>query len=360
MNKIVTTALGLAAVSSVGFADPGDSDWLKLDSEINGLATSLATRDGSGTTALLRGAALHGTDDISTGGTGNPDLSGFDLFDIDIAHHGGVGEFLYRISVDFDGGSAQVEDAYASFPCGPVNAMFGNFKAHVLRSADIHPENQLFFNRTILGSAFDKWDTGVAVSGEQQGLMWSFAVQNGQSGALADHFYAAMFSYMLGAGAGSSEGARGGNDDLNATLDVSVISDDTISGDQLSYLVGFNGNQGQIGFGLEIAQLDDDVNAWSVNSDYAGLSSPAFIMFDGDTTPYSATVSYLLNPDTELGVRYEDTDNDDNVSVITVGASFYQSGNNAKYQVGYSDVSADNGAAEGSFFTVGLVVGASS
>jgi hypothetical protein len=359
MNKFVTTALGLAAVSSVGYADPGDSDWLKLDSEINGLATSLAIRDGSGTTALLRGAGLHGSDDISTGaGAPNGDVSGFDLFDVDVAHHGGVGDFLYRISVDFDGGSADVEDAYASFPCGPVNARFGMFKARTLRSATIHPENQLFFNRTILGAAFDNWNTGVEVSGEQEGIEWSFAIQNGSNGPFADHFYCLAASYSLGAGAGSSEGARGGNDDLNATIDLAIISDDTQSGDQMSYLLGFNGNQGQIGFGVELAQIDDDAFGWAVGSDYAGVLNPASISFDGDSTPYSATLSFLLNPDVELAVRYEDADNADDVSVLSVGASFYQSGNNAKYQLGYSDVSSDGD--EGSFVTLGLVVGASS
>ena len=56
MNMFVTTALGLAAVTSIGNADPGDSDWLGLDSEISGLATSLqpAQGDGSGWSALLR------------------------------------------------------------------------------------------------------------------------------------------------------------------------------------------------------------------------------------------------------------------------------------------------------------------
>jgi len=359
MNKIATTALGLVAVGSVGYADPGDSDWLKLDSEINGLATSLATRDGSGTTALLRGAALYGTDEISQTTAGD-DLSGFDLFDVDVAHHGGVGDFLYRISADLDSGTTTLEDAYAQFPCGPVTATFGNFKANILRSANIYPENQLFFNRTILGSSMDHWDTGIQVTGEQQGILWSVAAQNGSSGSASDHAYSVMLSYLFGAGAGSSEGARGGNDDLNATVDVSLYSDDTVAGENVSYLAAINGNQGQIGFGLEFAQLDNDVTNWGVNSDFAGVFDPANVSFSGDSTPYSATLSYLLNPEIELAVRYEDTDNDDNVTVLTVGGAYYLSGNNAKYQAQYTNVSADNNMPDGNYFLLGLVVGASS
>ena len=103
MNKFVTTALGLAAVGSVGMADPGDNEWLGLDSEINHLARSLTpAQDGMGWSFLMRIAYVYSSDDIATdnvtGATfGGEDISGFDFNDLDLAFWGSVGDFGWRL-----------------------------------------------------------------------------------------------------------------------------------------------------------------------------------------------------------------------------------------------------------------------
>lgn len=363
MNKFVSTALGLAAVGSVGYADPGDSDWLGLDSEINSLASSLepAQGGGSGWSALLRTTYSHSSDDIATGPSPADDVSGFELLDIDMAFWGASGDFRYRFSFDMDSGSnLEVEDAYAEWACGTyATAKVGHFKPRVLHSGSIDPEDTLFIDRTALGSVFDFWDAGASAYGENNGIYWAFALMNGSTGRDADHFYSLRLSYDLGAGAGRYEGARGGNDDLNATFGASATSHSgSVSGpsDNQSFFFDFNGNYGQFGFGAEVGVVDDDDSA-SLASDFGVIgATPIFV--EGDSSPYSVTGSYLINPDVEVGLRYEDLDDTDDTTLLTVGASYYRNGNNAKWQFQYTDVDRDT-LEDGSYMQVGLVVGAS-
>ena len=426
MNKFVTTALGLAAVGSVGMADPGDNEWLGLDSEINHLAKTLTpAQDGMGWSFLMRIAYVYSSDDISTdnvtGATfGGEDISGFDFNDLDLAFWGSVGDFGWRLSMDLlgedhlsaplgptgyglghisadAGDEIQIEDAYAYWDCGEYFTLkMGNFKAPVLRSASIDPENTLFIDRTVLGSAFDFWDTGIMAAGEESGFRWSFAIQDGRTTAVSiglgtasinaneevDHLYALRVEFDLGEGGGSYEGSRGGNDDLNATIGVSAVVDNTLStpvgndGDDTSFFLDFNGSVGAIGIGAEIALLDDDV-LYVLDPDYGHINTQAGInmALTGDATPWAVTLSYLMNPDWEVGVRYENMDNDDipivvggggmgaDNTVASVVVTHYRSGNNAKWQAQWTSVNEDGpGLAmfdDGGYFQVGLTLGAS-
>ncbi|HED66420.1 MAG TPA: hypothetical protein ENJ09_12815 [Planctomycetes bacterium] len=361
MNKFVSTALGLVVVGSIGAADPGDGGWLGLDSEINDLASSLAPAQGGANFAVLTRTALgYSTDDIATGGGAN--TFGFDLNDIDLAFWGGAGDFTYRVSFDLDGGSANLEDAFAQWACGDyANVQFGQFKPHVLRSGWVDPEKQLFIDRTVLGSTYDRWDAGARVFGETEGIGWSLSAQNGATGISASHLWVLGFFYNFGAGAGMWEGARGGNDELNATLGISFTNESGATpgpSDNQSTMIEFNGNMGQFGFGVEWADIDND-DSGSPASDFGidGVAGNLGIM--GDTSPYALTGSYLVTPDVELGVRYEDLDDNDSTTLLTLGASYYRSGNMAKWQAQITDVSADSPAVDGSYWQVGLTVGAS-
>jgi hypothetical protein len=359
MNKFVSTALGLAVVGSIGAADPGDGDWLGLDSEINSLASSLAPAQGvAGQSALIRSYYGSSSDDISTGG-GN-DLSGFGFNDIDISLYGSTGDYGWRISGDLDSGSFELEDAYVDWACGTyARARMGMMKPNVLRGGIIDPENTLMIDRTVLGAAFDGWDTGVQASGENNGVNWSFGLFNGPTGEEVDHFYAFRVAYDFGAGAGSYDGARGGNDQLNATLGLAVTSNTSaVTGpsDNMSTFVDFNGNYGQIGFGVEFGQVDDD-DSVSTASDFGWIAG-APLGLEGDTSPYSLTGSYLINPDWEVGLRLEDLDDTDDTSLLSLGATYFRNGNNAKWQAQYTDVSRDTGS-EGNYVQIGLTVGSS-
>lgn len=367
MNKFVTGALALAATSTVGLADPADnSDWLELDSEINGLASSYASsQEGMGWTALLRFTYTFSSDDIATGG--GDDISGFKFEDVDMAFWGGVGNYQWRISWDMGSGASlstssfDLEDAYVMWECEEYfTTTAGNYKMRVLMSDAVDPEKQLFIDRTALGSAFDFWQPGVAVHGSQDLFHWYAGLQNSSDGQESGHRYYVRAEYDFGTGSGMYEGALGSNDDFNATIGGVFYSDDDVSGDGSMYAVDGRGSAGPFGFGGEIAFVDEDLgNTLVTGSDFSRLnnSSLSFGSFadQDDTSPYGVFLSYLLNDEFEAGVRYDDLDNFDEESIISVVLNWYRSGHNAKWQAQWSDVDSDGD--DGSIFQVGFVVG---
>jgi hypothetical protein len=365
MNRFVTGALALAATSTFGFAEPADdSDWLELDSEINGLASSYAaSQEGMGWTALLRFTYTFSSDDIATG-DGGDDISGFKFEDVDMAFWGGVGNYQWRISWDmgnafttFDG-SFELEDAYVMWECDEYfTTTAGNYKMRVLMSDAVDPEHQLFIDRTALGSAFDAWEPGVAVNGSQEVFHWYAGLQNSSDGQESGHRYYARAEFDLGTGAGAYEGALGANDDLNATIGGVFYNDDDVSGDGAMWAVDGRGTVGPFGFGGEIAFVEEDLTSMlSTGSDFSRLfDSSLSFADDDDTTPFGAWVSFLLNDEFEAGARYDDLDNGDDESVISVVLNWYRSGHNAKWQAQWSNIDSDE--EDGNIFQVGVVVG---
>jgi hypothetical protein len=238
---------------------------------------------------------------------------------------------------------------------------FGNQKPAFLRSQMVSPENLLFTNRTALGSVFDGWDAGVSAMGSFEDMIrYSVAIMNGANDVAADHAYYARLEWNLGEGAANAEGALGAGDGLAATLGVSYANFDDLpssatAGDDSVYALDFWGTSGPIGFGFEVASIDDGLAAITDEDFSSGIAG---VLFGPDSTPWSATGSFLVNEEFEVGARYEDTDNDDDTTALTLGVNYYQSGHNAKWQASVTDIDSDT-IADGTVWAVGLVVGSS-
>ena len=402
MNKFVTSALAITVAGSVAYAGTGDSEWLELDREITSLSSSLATAQGGmGWSALLRTTLTYSDDDIATGGTvGAPanDVFGWSFEDIDLAFWGEMEECGFRISMDAtnatklgtvggNGPAFRLEDAYGWMRCGDMaTALMGQHKANSMRSALVVPEGLLFPNRTVLGSAFDSWNPGVSSWGAVEMLRWSFSIQNGAGGSgggqTSDHAYTARLEYDLGEGAGNSESALGAPDDLAATVGFTFRNDDTQTklpgalggSDTEFFALDAWGTMGQIGFGLEVASVGDDL-ALGTDEDFGRFSSnPAPSVATGTfsengtsaggATPWGLTLSFLLNEQIEFAGRYENMDNTFDTTVASLAVNYYQ-GPSCKWVFAFSDVAADPGnlggatvtPREGSVWQVGFVVG---
>jgi hypothetical protein len=380
MNRFVQTALALAAVGTAANAGTGDNEWLELDSEINGLASKLEpSQDGTGWAALIRAVYTHSSDDISTGG--GADTSGFNFNDVDLAFWGSQGPYMWRVSTDIDSNEAGVassaeftlEDAYVSWDCGGYfRAQMGQFKPRITHSNSVDPEHLVFIDRSVIGSAGDYWDNGVGVSGTWEQLNWYAAILNGFNGHVSDHTYVARVEWNLGSGAGMYEGAMGSSDALNGTIGFTFLADDTQDGaddldgdgdtDNIAYILDFAGSISQIGFGAEVASLDNDFQAIT-DEDFSNITTP--LVLADDSTPWSVFGSYLLNPEWEFAVRYEDLDNnevnggaagEDN-TVLSVAANWYRGNSAGKWQAQWSDF--DGETVDGSVFEVGYAIGAS-
>ena len=201
MNKFVCSALALAAASSVGSATDGSDEWLGLDQEINALTSSVSPQGGGvDVGALIRSSYLNVDDDLteSSSVSGSPgfnddEIGGFVFQDVDVWLEGEIGDFDWRVNIDFDdgeeddfdkgtslddlfdildfgsggtGGGAQLEDAYADWDVNEnFSIMWGQFKFPTLLSNQVDPNHQIFIDRTILGQLFDDWDLGAMVHG---------------------------------------------------------------------------------------------------------------------------------------------------------------------------------------------------
>jgi hypothetical protein len=369
MNKFVTSALALTVAGSLANAGTGDGEWLELDREISSLAAQPGmspVQGGIDWSALIRVGYAYSDDDVAVDpGTGE-DLLGAEFDDIDLGANGQVGDYAWRISGDFDGGSDNfgdltLEDAYVTWSCNEsIGILLGNHKPMSLRSANVAPENLLFQNRTALGSVMDTWDNGLKVHGSFEDMLrYCVSMTNGANGSASDQAYCVRLEYLLGEGAGGAEGALGAGEDLAAQVGVFWANFDDLSGtdgdDQL-LAADFWGTVGPVGFGAEVVSIDEAIVA-ATDEDF--LAGPAFVTFDADTTPWDVTGSFLVNEEIEVGARYESTDSDDDTNLITIGVNWYQSGHNAKWQASVTDISSDTDAEEGTIWQVGVVVGSS-
>jgi hypothetical protein len=76
-----------------------------------------------------------------------------------------------------------------------------------------------------------------------------------------------------------------------------------------------------------------------------------------DTSPWSASASYMVDPDRyELGVRYETLDDQYDASAVTVGLNAYLAGHDLMWQFNYSQVSSDRSDQDGGALGIGLTV----
>jgi hypothetical protein len=410
MNRFVKTALAIAVAGSAAQAGTGDNEWTALDSEISGLASSLKpSQDGMGWAVLLRAVYSHSTDDIFTGGSNQPDLSGFNFNDVDIAFWGSQGSYSWRLSADIENNEAGIaggqttdlnlEDAYIRWNCGGYfDTTMGNYKPRLSHSNSVDPGHQLFIDRSAIGSAGDWWDNGIGVSGALEMFRFYAGIMNGVNGHTQDHLYFLRGEYDFGTGAGEYEGAMGSSDTLNATVGLTFIANDTLffppggqsngdfdgdgDTDNIAFLLDFHGSVSNFGFGAEVADFDDDFAAVT-DEDYSNLVDsgdsggalpfiPALLLVP-DSMPFAVYGSYLINPNWEVGVRYEDLDNSDlpgsgvggtgddgpDNTVLSIGASWYSGSNAGKWQIQYSMIEADSSFNDGDILEVGYSIGTS-
>jgi hypothetical protein len=378
MNRFVNTALAIAVAGSAAHAGTGDNEWTALDSEISGLASPLKqSQDGNGWAALLRAVYSFSSDDLFTTGGADPDLDGFAFNDIDLAFWGSQGSYTWRVSADLDSNSGDdldLEDAYIRWNCGGYfDGTMGNFKPRLSLSNSVDPEHQLFIDRSALGSSGDWWDNGIGVSGVFDQFAWYGGLMNGSNGHTRDHFYFLRGEFNFGTGAGMYEGAMGSSDALNGTVGLTFVHDDNLGDtdgdgnhDDNAFLLDFGGNVSNIGFGAEVAVFDDDFTA-TTDEDFSNIFDGAantMLFFAPDSTPWSIYGSFMISPEWEVAVRYEDLDNSDfgagtgpDNTVLSVGANWYTGSNAGKWQAQWSMIDADSAFDDGNILEVGYAIG---
>lgn len=376
MKSLLTSSLALVAIGATAQAavDPTpestESEWARLDREIGDLAASIR-RPASGTNVggLVRTYFARSNDsdaafNLNATGTsqsvnsGNQ-VGGFHMKDVDLWAEGSVAEYDWRINIDYFDSSIVLEDAYVRWNCqSGVNVVFGQFKAPILRSNTVYPENQVLPDRTFLGQIFDVWDTGVMVTGDWKSLGAFLSVQNGFDGAVEELLVAGRAEYRLFGGTGRVEGAFGAGDDTRATVGAMWLKDSSNQVEGNAFGGDVNVTSGPFALHGEIAHVEGSLLANAATGatriggnnylgqafvpiNFAEQSGAAFVV--DDATIWSGTASFMVEAiDTEFVVRFESLDDPGNTRLATVGANWHHSGKNAVWHLGVTQVSSNN------------------
>jgi hypothetical protein len=331
MKKFVYSAIALSMATGVSYANNG---WTTLDQEISGLSSSLTAQNAGG-------PKVGGWVITSVTSNSDNDELGFDLNEVRLHVTGDVSnDYSYKVSFEFDGGAATLKDAYIKWKLmDSINATMGQFYTPLLRSSTLDETKLLFLQRTVIGQLFhtlgtDGRDQGLMVGGNFEMLNWGVAVQDGGDGNTDDLAITVNVSAdVMGKGAGSVEGAYGAAEGTNLSVGGFYHTQDDVTG------------VGDV-FGIEAYFT---MGAIAVAANYADLDTAGI-------SPYDLTASYLFTEMYEAAVRYEDLDDADSTTVISVGVNRYSAGHNLKWTAQYSTVDSDDATLEADEISVGATL----
>jgi hypothetical protein len=349
MNKFVFGALAFSA-STLCFANESE-EWPTLDREIENLASSLSQGGGGiGISGFIR-SSYTTSSDVTVGGN---DLGGFSMDNIRLNFDGALGDFnvhiAYEASSDFGLGSFGtfgtaaadgVIDAWVSMNVTEqVAATMGFFRPPFLGDSLRDEDELLFIDRTVSGDIGAFRDQGIMFSGNFDQLGWWVAAQNGNDSAGDDLALTARILFnAMGTGVGSVEGAYGAGDESNLTVAAGYYDDANVT-DGTAMCFEADYTRGAMSVAADILDFDNG---------FAG----AF----GGETPWDLTFSYMFSPDTwEAAARWDDFDDSNDTTMLTLGVNRYIEGHAAKWQVNYSTITSDANANEADVIQVGLTV----
>jgi len=376
MNKFVLSAIALTTAGGLASAGTGSEEWLTLDREIESLASAQAatTTSTSGFTVdgFLRTSYVNSSDYSVPNEAGENDLGGFSIDNVRVDVTGTVGDYMlyvqlegaslfgesgptdgllpYPIGAGYGtGGSVYVLDAYAAWNISDqFRLTMGQFRSPFLGTAQRNENELLFLDRTVVGHLWSQRDQGVMLSGQYDMLGWYIAGQNGIDTLGDDLSFSGRVSFdAMGAGTGGAglEGAYGAAEGTNLSFGAGYYWDDDSVVDDLSAW-NLEGTLVMGPLSAEASYVDHDDGFGTL----LGLSSgPAILALTG---------GFMFVPDRwEAAVRWEDLDDDDDTSVITLGVNYYAVGHDAKWQLNYAMIDSDADEVDGDYLGIGLTVG---
>jgi hypothetical protein len=380
MNPLLTGVCAFALGNLATAGTEASSDWLGLDEELNAIASNVNLQGGGVELgALVRAAYISASGDDFGGFTSGEDQLGLVIDDAELWSQGNLGDYFWRVSVDFgdgfspyflgnlnggtqalnDAGLANttrndtLEDAYARWNFHEnFNLQVGHYIFPTTFSSSSNMDSLLLLSRTSVGEYFHSYSLGAMLSGDYDGtFLWHLAVLNGADGTDDDQELRGRAIYNIGGGRNRTEGALGANDELNAAIGVSYVDDGELDDgsvlvfDAIATVAGFS-------IGGEYAAFDDDHATVG-----PGFGPTIGLNYTEGMDVIAFNLGYLLSENWELGGRYEQLDDEDDSTLMSIGINYYQMGHNAKWQLMYMDFASDVAAQEGSLIGLGLTVG---
>jgi hypothetical protein len=355
MNKFVLGALALTASSTPCLAG---TDWSDLDRDLDLLASSLTPAQNGPTISGWIMSSYMSSSDVMFGGN---DLGGFNLDDARLMLNGGIANVSVLLEVDGStdldfsqgvfgstsgAGALAVLDAWAAWNITEeLRLQMGNFRVPFLASSLRNANMLLFMDRSLLGNAWAGRDLGLQIGGDWG--MWGFAaaVQNGADAQGDDISLAGRIHVTPMGTPAMHEGGLGATGDPTLTIGAGYYNDDGTIDDRVAFAVDAAFSVGIFSVMAEFVDYDQGI----------GLVVPADVITDA--SPWNIAFGVVAIPDQlEIGVRYEDLDDDEDTTVITLGANWYLQGHAAKWQLNYSTAESDDAAREVDVIQGGLLV----
>lgn len=357
MNKFVFGALAVTTASGLGLANNGE-DWMSLDREIESLTSGMAQGSGFSLDGWVKSSYANSSD-VAIAPTGN-DLGGFSMDSIRLNMNGSLGDFDVHVALEGSsdvgfgifggvGGASTVGviDAYASFAItDSVAVQVGYFRPPFLNDS-LRDENEfLFIDRTVSGDAWAFRDHGVAFSFAFDQFNAWLGLQNG-SDAQGDElaFMGRVEFNAMGSGMSGTEGAYGsGSDENSLNLGVGYYDDGEVD-DATAISFDVDYAHGPLYAAASLVDYDDGI---------VGALTPAGL---DSETPWDVTVSYMFAPDEwEVAARWEDFDDSNDSSALSLGVNYYVEGHDMKWQLNFSTIDSDSGAIEADVIAVAMLV----
>jgi hypothetical protein len=354
MNKFVLGALALTLATTPALAT--ETSWSTTDRDLAGLSSSLTQgATGVSVSGFLR-SSYASSSDIQVGAD---DLGGFSIDDAQIWVNGSIGDFSVVVQSEASSssntigdvgstGALSLLDAYASWKATEqLKVQLGQFRPAFLGSSLRNENNLLFINRSAVGAEYAFRDQGVQLSGAFGMINFAVYAQNGSDSAAKEMAYGFRVEATPMGTASNNEGVLGAADNASLTVGLAYYTNDGAVADDISLGIDAAFTMGVFGVSAEIVDLDQG----------ASLTLPGAVGTVSDATPFNVAASFAVMPDQlELAVRYEDFDDTDDSTAITVGANWYLQGHAAKWQANYITTSSDNSANEFDVIQVGLTV----
>jgi hypothetical protein len=351
-RTVPTLALPFALALSTPHAAAGGEEWLRLDRELESFASAAQVPSPPSVTVgvLLRTRYAWVEESPTMPGESE---SGFALDDVRPWIEGRVGATTVRLALEGASGTFEVLDAWARLPViEDVELGVGRLQPAVLRSALVDPQNLLFLQRTVPGDFWYARDSGVELAARLDTVLVRAGLFNGSDGAGDEPALSLRADWDAVATVPPVEGAYGSGRQTALVVGASYYDDggaledgDVISLDALLTTDRFS-------LGGEFQSYADDGGVDPGNGVKDGIFGNL-----SDTSPWSLSASFMVDPDRyELGLRYEDLDDDFDGKAITVGLNAYLAGRDLMGQINYTQLDSDFAGRDGGVFAIGLTV----
>ena len=228
-----------------------------------------------------------------------------------------------QLEVETAGGEPDFLDAHLGVDFMGTKTLLGRFETPLTRSRLIERERLVFLDRSLVGAS-SGWQDGLQFSGGGQRLDWWCALQDGSNGGSDGLMGTARIAvHLIGGGAGeATEGAWGAPETPTLTI-ASAFQDDRSfsSGRRAAFEAFWTYNHVSAAFEI----LDNDANV-------------------GDSSPWSASMTCLVAPRLETGIRLEDDEFEER---MTLALTRYQQTRSSRWCVELGRVQ-ERGATESS------------